>query len=188
MAVNPDEMYEAIAHAETGSFKNPHIRTVANKTPGGSTAFGRVQITGTLAEGASKNKYLSQESEKYYREKMKPRYDAMKKHGNMKGKLKDYDADYDYGGSAKFDASEEPEYEKFAKDVISGVAKEAKDDEGAFIKKWRGNSGDKEYFKRFQEGKKRYKENSGQEMARQYRAMTGLDQGRPNTEEESRLD
>ena len=43
---NLEDIYNAYKFAETGSFSNPWIRTVAENTPGGSTAFGPVQITG----------------------------------------------------------------------------------------------------------------------------------------------
>ena len=43
-----DNIYNAIAYAETGSFSNPWIRTTASKT--GSSAYGPVQMTGSLLD------------------------------------------------------------------------------------------------------------------------------------------
>lgn len=158
MPVDIDAIYAGLSHAETGSEKNPHIRTKVRKAPGGSSAFGPVQITGSLAEGARKNGYLKQTKE-FYDKEMKPRYDAMNKHGNNKGKIKDYDPDYDYGGTAKFDPSKHgQDYEMFAKETIEGVAKEAGNDENKFIEKWRGKKekDDPVYYKKVREGKKKY--------------------------------
>ena len=52
---NEDDIYNAFKFAETGSFDNPWIRTVAEDTPGGSTAFGPVQITGGLLDNFYNN-------------------------------------------------------------------------------------------------------------------------------------
>ena len=169
-----DNRYKAISHAETGSEKNPHIRTKLKNTPGGSTAFGPAQITGTTAEGAYKAGYLSKESKKFHEEVMRPKYELMKKHGNNKGKVKDYNPRYDYGGDAEFDAKKHgASYEKYAKDIIGGVSKEAKGDEKEFVRKWRGKTEkqDPEYFKRYEEGKKKAEdEELGQEMVRQMKS------------------
>ncbi len=161
------KQYEGIAHAETGGEKNPYIRTRVKDAPGGSTAFGPVQITGKLAEGAHKAGYLK-ESKKFYESEMKPRYDKMKYHGNNKGKVKDYNPRYDYGGDAEFDSKKHgKDYEVFANEIISGVSKEAKDDENKFVEKWRGKSEkqDPEYYKRYREGK--FNKELGDEMKRQ---------------------
>ena len=66
MSIDVDKVYAGLAHAETGSFGNPYIRTVANNASGGSTAFGPVQITYKLAQGAATNGYLSPESQAFY--------------------------------------------------------------------------------------------------------------------------
>ena len=88
---------------------------------------------------------------------MKPRYEQMLKHGNNKGKIPDYNPEFDYGGTAQFDPTQHAQdYEMFAKDIISGVAKEAGGSEDKFVQKWRGKSGNQDpaYYNRFQEGKK----------------------------------
>jgi len=152
-----NKIYSSISHAETGGEKNPYIRTKVRTAKGGSSAFGPTQITGKLAEGASKQGYLSDESKKFYEKEMKPRYKKMLYHGNMKGKIKDYNPRYDYGGDAEFDSKKHGKaYEKFSKEIMTGVLKEAKGDEKGFVKRWRGKGEkeDPEYFKRYNEGKK----------------------------------
>ncbi len=154
-----DKIYAALQNAETGSQENPFIRTVAKKTPGGSTAFGPVQITGNLAENANNAGYLSNDSKKFYESVLKPKYELMKKNGNNQGKTKDYNPRYDYGGDAEFDPSQHAQaYEQFAKEVIQGVGNEAKGDENSFIQKWRGKSPqqDPDYYKRYEDGKRTF--------------------------------
>lgn len=163
-----NQIYEAISHAETGSEKNPYIRTKVRNAPGGSSAFGPVQITGKLAEGANKQGYLTPESQKFYSEVMAPRYKQMLYHGNMKGKLSDFNPNYDYGGNADFDSKKYgDQYKKFALDIIKGVLNEAKSDEIGFVNRWRGKSEkeDPEYYRRYREGKNM--NDLGQEMIRQ---------------------
>lgn len=167
MPVNVDSAYVSVSHAETGGEKNPFIRTKVKDAPGGSTAFGPVQITGKLAEGAHKSGYLKK-SKEFYEKEMKPRYDKMKYHGNNKGKIKDYNPRYDYGGDAEFDSEKHgKDYEDFAKEVMAGVAKEAKDDENKFVEKWRGKSekDDPKYFKKYRE--KKLEKELADEMKRQ---------------------
>lgn len=62
-----DEFARRIGYAETGSVDDPWIRTLARKTPGGSTAYGPYQITGGLSKGYMKNKpeIFSDEQLKY---------------------------------------------------------------------------------------------------------------------------
>lgn len=159
--------YHAISHAETGGEKNPFIRTKVKDAPGGSTAFGPTQITGKLAEGAHKAGYLKK-SKDFYEKEMKPRYEKMKYHGNNKGKVKDYNPRYDYGGDAEFDSKKHSEnYRVFSEEIMSGVGKEAKDDENKFIEKWRGKSekDDPGYYKKYREAKS--SKELGDEMKRQ---------------------
>lgn len=151
--VDVDRMYAAIQHAETGSYHNPYIRTVAKNTPGGSTAFGPVQITDTLAKDYV-NK-LSPESQQFYHQVLAPRYQAMRESGNNKGKVPNYNPDFDYGGTAQFDPSQNAQdYEQFAKELMSHVAQKAPDEQ-SFIQAWRGKAvtADPEYYKRVQQGK-----------------------------------
>lgn len=151
-----DALYAGLSNAETGSFDNPFIRTTAKNTSGGSTAFGPVQVTYKLAQGAAKNGYLSPESESFYENVMKPKYELMLKHGNNKSGA-DYNNQYDYGGTAEFDTTQYGQaYQQFAKEIMSGIAKESGGNERKFIEKWRGKSvsQDHEYFKKVEMGKK----------------------------------
>ncbi len=155
--VDIDKMYSAIQNAETGSVDNPYIRTTANNAPGGSTAFGPVQVTYNLAQGANKNGYLSPESKKFFEEVMKPRYELMLKHGNNQGKIPDYNPAFDYGGTIQFDPTQHgQQYEQFAKEIMSGIAKEAGGREDKFVQLWRGKSSreDPSYYEKVELGKK----------------------------------
>ena len=134
-----DEMYQALSKAETGGEKNPYIRTKV-KPKGGSTAFGKVQMTKTLIDDYDTRKKLSKESSEFYKTKMKPMYDNFIKHGNNKGKIKDYDADYDYGGTGKFDIKDEESYKNLAKEILKDNAISNKNDDEKVIKAWRGKS------------------------------------------------
>lgn len=157
MPIDIDKYYAGISHAETGSEKNPYIRTKVKDAPGGSTAFGPVQITGKLAESANKAGYLK-DSKDFYEKEMKPRYEKMAQSGKNKGKP-GYSPRHDYGGDAEFDTKKHgQDYVVFAKEIMTGVAKEAKEDEKTFVKKWRGKDEkqDPEYFKKVEEGKNKF--------------------------------
>lgn len=184
--IDIEEMYAGIRNAETGSEKNPYIRTKSRPKGAISTAFGPVQVTSSLARGAHKVGYLSEGSKKFYETEMKPRYDKMKK---VAGKR------YDYGGDAEFDGAKHgSSYEQFAKDIMTGVSREAKDNDQELIKKWRGRSKeqDPKYYAKVEEGRKKYREQNGEGMRKMFASMKGTDklpdQGRPNTLAESELD
>lgn len=174
--IDIDDAYSSISYAETYGEKNPFIRTRV-QPEGGSTAFGPAQITAKLAEGSAKNGYLKK-SKEFYEKEMKPRYKKMLHNGGNKGKVKDYNERYDYGGDAEFDADKNgKDYETFAKEIMTGVAGEAKEDENVFVQKYRGKSEkeDPEYYKRYREGKQKYQENKsnediGKEVVRQLKA------------------
>lgn len=156
--IDIDKAYAGVSNAETGSYANPYIRTIANNAPGGSTAFGPVQITYKLAQGAAKNGYLSPESQAFYNTVLKPRYELMLKNGNNKGQA-DYNPAFDYGGHAEFNPNQHAQdYERFAKEVMIGIAKESGNNEKKFIEKWRGKSieEDPQYYKRFIDGKSKF--------------------------------
>ena len=158
--MSTNQYYQAISHAETGGEKNPHIRTKSVPKDDISTAFGPVQITGSLAKGAHKAGYLKK-SKDFYEKEMSPRYDRMKKADKK-------DARYYYGGDAEFDAKKHgKDYEVFAGEIMDGVEKEAKGDETKFVEKWRGKTEkqDPEYYKRYREG--RILKETGDEMKRQ---------------------
>lgn len=149
-----DKLYKAIKDAETGGEDNPYIRTKVKDTPGGSTAFGPVQITGRLAEGAYRNGYLK-ESNLFYAREMRPRYILMVHNGNSEGMVSDYNARYDYGGDCEFDGDKYGEcYAVMAKEIMIGVAVEAHNDVDKFIEKWRGKREyeDEAYYKKVRQG------------------------------------
>jgi hypothetical protein len=151
--IDIDEMYEGLRNAETGSEKNGYIRTKSRPKNDISTAFGPVQITRALAEGSNKNGYLKN-SKGFYEKELKPRYDRMYK-------ADDKDTRYTYGGDAEFDSAKHgQDYEMFAKEVMTGIADEAKHNEDEFIKKWRGRdkSQDPKYYDKVSKGRKSFKD------------------------------
>lgn len=154
--VDIDKAYSGITNAETGSYSNPYIRTVAKNTAGGSTAFGPAQITQTLAQEALNKGWLSPDSKKFYNNTLQPMYTQMKYNGNNQGKVQGYNADYDYGGNAGFDPSKHAQdYEMFAKDIMTGLSNRAGGNEHNFVQLWRGKSAaqDPDYYHRYIQGK-----------------------------------
>lgn len=144
-------LYSAINRAEMTARPNPDdqwIRTTSVPVKG-STAFGPVQITNSLVQGAIANKELSPESAKFYTDVMEPMYKQFIKHGQNKGKMAGYDKNFDYGGSGYFQGAENRvAYERLAQELIQGRIKEAGGDKLRAAEKWRGKSvnEDKRYF------------------------------------------
>ena len=74
----------------------------------------------------------------FFEQVMKPRYEMMLRHGNGNGKVQDYNPSFDYGGNAQFNPQQYGQmYEQFAKEVMSGIAKESGGNEEKFLQKWR---------------------------------------------------
>lgn len=145
-----DRVYSSIAVPETGGEANPWIRT-KHRPEGGSTAFGPVQITGSLLKSYLKKGLLSPESSKFASEIMLPMYDNFAKYG-AEPKKQGYRKEYDYGGSGLFD----PElygqaYENMAKEMMAIELKRNGGDINKFIESWRGKkeSEDKRYYAEF---------------------------------------
>jgi hypothetical protein len=140
-----DSIYDALSFAETGGEDYPWIRTRVQPAAG-STAFGPVQITKGLLEGAIKNKMLSPESEWFAKTVMLPMQGLMLKYGG-KDMRKGYEQ-YDYGQTGGFDPVKYQEaYRKLATELISKQLKG--DDVYGFLKTWRGATPEKEYRQRF---------------------------------------
>ena len=143
--IDLNSIYDALSYAETGGEDYPWIRTKV-QPPTGSTAFGPVQITKGLLEGALKNKMLSPESEWFAKTVMLPMQSLMLKYGG-KDMQKGYER-YDYGGTGGFDPLKYQEaYRKLATELISKQLKG--DDVYKFLKIWRGAEPEREYRQRF---------------------------------------
>lgn len=113
-----DEVYAALRQAETGSFNEPWIRTVAKNTPGGSSAFGPVQITRGLLEDYQTRFPSIWDNNKHIANKLKDQADLMLHYGNNPH-LPGYDEKWDYGGMGYgFTDAEKEQYRKFTKDIM----------------------------------------------------------------------
>lgn len=149
-----DEIYNAFKFAETGSFNNPWIRTVASKTPGGSTAFGPVQITGGLLDNFYKNERGVWDKNEGIASKLKGQATLFNHFGNESNKA-GYTGLFDYGGTGfGFTDDEKGQYKVLAKDMMQDMWKKNKNKKNAvqeFINAWRGKTKDEDpdYYSRF---------------------------------------
>lgn len=147
----PQEYYTALAYAETGAYKNKDIRTLDRRAPGGSTAFGKGQITGSTAEDFTRPAMLKRfdpETAAYMKNVFIPQAKEFSRQGNMKGKLKDYNPDYDYGGRGRLHTPKELElYDRMALAMIGERVSRSKSPVDV-IRKWRGRGPgeDPEYY------------------------------------------
>jgi hypothetical protein len=144
-----DRAWLALSEAETGSYKDPFIRTTARKTPGGSTAFGPVQLTGSTAEDYANRGVLSPESQEFYRNTLAPMYENFRKYGNEPNLTPDQ-ALYDYGGTGGFDPNTQSDgYNTLTKEIMQDMMKRSGGDMQKFIQLWRGvpRSQDERYYK-----------------------------------------
>lgn len=137
-------IYDAISQAETGSFQDPWIRTTANKTPGGSSAYGPVQITGTKAYDYANRNLLSPEMTEFVMSRYGPLTDKFLEYGN-EPKKKGYDKKWDYGGSGDFTDEDKTNYLKLADEMLAYDYINNSQDPDAFIRAWRGTSDDERY-------------------------------------------
>lgn len=154
-----DKFYNALSHAETGSFDNPWIRTVArpSRSEKGSTAWGPLQITATLVKDF-KNRFpdlFTSEVADYA-----ARYLEQAKLFNHYGYAlneqprADHDPIYDYGGTGTLAqlAQDRENYKKMGKALLDKIIEQCTVngvvDKDEVIKRWRGVSEerDPEYY------------------------------------------
>jgi len=154
-----EDLHRAFSGAETEAFKDPWIRTTANKTKGGSTAYGPVQLTGSLVRNYMLNK-PEVIQDKDFANRYLQQSALFNKHGNNEGKITSFDPSYDYGGSGSLnDESGQEGYSRLSRDIMSDLwrtAKTKKNPLNTMIKYWRWGEGsdktkkdDPEYFRRF---------------------------------------
>jgi hypothetical protein len=152
---NEDDIYNAFKFAETGSFNNPWIRTVARKTPGGSTAFGPVQITGGLLDDFYKNERGVWDNNQDIASKLKGQATLFNHFGNEPDRAGFGEGLFDYGGTGfGFNDEEKGQYKVLAQDMMRDMWKKNKNKKNAvdeFINAWRGKTKDEDsdYYKRF---------------------------------------
>lgn len=152
-AAQPDpvqKLYQALQYAETGGEKNPFIRTrVAPKS--GSTAYGPVQMTGTLVRDYLKRKPdLFDEDETAFAERFVEQADKFAKFGRAP-KAKGYEPRFDYGGTGELGDTPEDRalYERVAQKLIAAKWQESGGNLPKFVKAWRG-ADDPGYFRKVQ--------------------------------------
>ena len=160
-AYTPDQLYRALSAAETGSFKNPWIRTVARNTPKGSTAYGPGQLTNTLAaDYANRYPHIFDKQELEYLRRYQEQAKKFNYHGRRKlptglePAVKGYDARYDYGGAGDLgtNPADQKAYQAVTQKIIQQIYQDkAKGDVNSFVKAWRGRpeQQDPEYYRQF---------------------------------------
>ena len=146
------ELYDAINAAEMRGEEDHWIRTLYRDAPGGSTAYGPVQITKSLMEGYKKNKAkLFDKEELKFMDKFIKQGADFNKHGNNEGKIEGFDSKFDYGGKGDLIQSDEDKrmYERVASKMLDEHLRLAKGDVAEAVALWRGKSEkeDPEYFK-----------------------------------------
>jgi hypothetical protein len=171
-----DRLYAAFKNAETRGLegKDAFIRTKANLAPGGSSAYGPVQITGTLVQDMMDRGVIPDDL-KDYSNRFLDQSKLFLKYGNEKD-LEGYDPKYDYGGSGHLTTEQDQaDYNRLAKVLIAHHYKNAKNEvkqkkpmgfsQAAIdpitnvIGDWRfgvnskkGRGDDLKYYRRFMEG------------------------------------
>ena len=160
-----DQIYEKFKYAETGTISNDEWwkRTIAKDTPGGSTAFGPVQMTGTLLKDVKrrKNQFNITPDEETVLNSLIEQSKLFAKHGNNKGKP-EYDPKFDYSGEGNFFNGVSDQsvnflkngYKSIAKKVMAKFIADSGGDEQKAIEKWRGKPKhkDPEYWNRYNQG------------------------------------
>lgn len=123
-------LYYALVGSETGGEDDPYIRTKYRDAPGGSSAFGPAQTTVKLLKGyKKKHSGIFDKDEKVFLDRMIRQGNKFLKHGNMKGKMKNYDERFDYGGKGDLIESE-VDKEMYDRVVMKMVKQHLKDADG----------------------------------------------------------
>ena len=154
-----ENLYKAFSGAETEAFENPWIRTTFREAEGGSTAYGPVQLTGSLVRNYMLNKPEIIQNKEYANRYLQQAA-QFAKNGNNKGKMINFDPTHDYGGSGSMHGEEDQlGYSQMSKAIMNDLWSKAKKTDKPLenmIKYWRwgegsdkGRSDDPEYFTRF---------------------------------------
>ena len=150
-----NDIYDAFSFAETGSFDNPWIRTTARETPGGSTAYGPVQVTGGLLTDYLNNEPDVYNSNKEIGDLLREQASLFSFHGNEPEKQRGYSPIWDYGGTGmNLTDIQKGQYKDFSQDMMLDMWDKNKNKDNAinsFIQSWRGvpEDEDPDYYKRF---------------------------------------
>ena len=154
-----EEDYVGLSHAETGGEEDPYIRTKVRTVDGGSTASGPVQLTATTMRSLLKSSPELFNEHLPWVEKFLQQGKQFAHHGNMKGKLEEFDPSFDYGGKGYYeDEGFRSSYKDVASQVMIAKAREQKaKTREDFITAWRGHVPEVEYMERFNKGVAGYK-------------------------------
>lgn len=130
-------IYEAIAEAETGGEPNAWIRTRYAPAQG-STAYGPVQLTKSLAQGYLDFKHhIFNSEEKEYLKEFVRQGELFAKYGKEPD-LAGYDAKYDYGGSGHLDTRvAKRQYEAVCKKMLNEIYHRVDGDLDKVWNEWR---------------------------------------------------
>ena len=145
-----DKLYDALSSAEFRGTTPDFIRTKAKATPGGSTAYGPVQITRTLLS-EKKGKLNLTAKEDNYVDRFLEQGKKFAEFGNEPNKS-GYDTKYDYGGVGDLTSQKDQKlYKSVAKKLIKLLWDEKGQDMEKFIGRWRGvpRKQDVDYYKAF---------------------------------------
>ena len=151
---NVDDIYDAFAFAETGSFDNPWIRTAAKKTPGGSTAYGPVQLTGGLLDDYYNNERAIWNDNSDIAEILKGQSTLFNWFGNEPNRA-GYEKRFDYGQTGwGLTDIQKGQYKDLTQDMMLDMWNKNKNKNNpinSFIEAWRGvpEDEDQDYYKRF---------------------------------------
>tara|TARA_R110002020_G_scaffold56396_4_gene156047 strand:+ start:323 stop:1273 length:951 start_codon:yes stop_codon:yes gene_type:complete len=123
---SPNCLYDQIAQAETGSFKNKFIRTVG--VPGSSsTAYGPVQITVSSAIDSFKRHPDLYKGQEDYVKSFIAQGEKFRKYGREPNKP-GYEKRYDYGGTGDLAVADLKKYKPFAISFFKGKSRDVKAD------------------------------------------------------------
>ena len=136
-----DKFYDSFKKAETEGLNDPWIMTMVRNAPGGSTAYGPVQITKGLVDGSEAKGLFKGTSVEAWVDMFQAQGDKFNYHGNEEGNLTDFDSTYDYGGSGHLTTdADKANYRKMADILIRDHWEQVKDTDRPvenLIKLWR---------------------------------------------------
>lgn len=145
------KLHRAIAHAETGSMSNPWIRTKVRNAPGGSTAYGEVQMTRGMANDYRTRKAnLFNPGELAYLKRYNDQGALFNRHGNERGKPW-YNPQYDYGGTGHMTNDvDKTYYRTTTRKILEDKLRDTGGNINRAIQGWRGvpPAADRGYYKK----------------------------------------
>ena len=146
-----DDLYSALSYAETGAYNDPWIRTKVQGS--GSSAYGPVQMTGGQGSmmmnvyddpDLAKKIGITDDEIGYMQRYIEQADQFLQPVSDEPGST------YGYGGSGDLTSPEDKSnYESIAKKFIKYELGRVGGDVDKFIKNWRGDDADTDYFNKF---------------------------------------